>query len=167
MNTRPLETLWVLCLDKAVAQAYGVNKPGTVLALDGDGRELARLTGKPEETPKFVDDALAKNTRSIIWCETLAEAKRKAEAERKPIAALIEEASVAKAMESRSLKDLHAKFVWARIALEKDSQDMKDLEATKAGEIVVYQGKAVGSEATAKTDKDIRAFLARFVEDQK
>ena len=72
-----------------MAQAYGVNKAGTILALDGDGRELARLTGKPAETPKFVDDALAKNTRSIIWRETLAEAKQKADAERKPIVALI------------------------------------------------------------------------------
>lgn len=167
MSIRPLETLWVLCLDKAVAQAYGVNKAGVVLALDSEGRELARLTGKPSETPKFVDDALTRNVRLIVWSESLAEAKQRAQADRKPIVALVEDAGVAKAMESRNLKDLHGKFIWARIAPDKESQDLKDLEISKPGEIAVYDGRPLGSEVAARTDKEVRAFLSRFVEEKK
>jgi len=156
----------VLTLDKAVAQAYAVNKVPTILALDPDGRELGRTVVKPAETGKFLEESLAKYPRGVFWAESLAEARKRAERDRKPIVALVEDSRVAKTIESKGLKDLHGKFVWARIALEKESEDLKELGAAKAGQIAVVDGKVLGMEEP-KTEKEILAFLGRFTGEKK
>ncbi len=145
-------------MDKRTAGQYKVKRAGEVVILDPEGRELARGIAKPEDVGKLLDGAMAKYEPPVIWCESLVEAKDKAKRDKKRIVVLTEDKDRAKAVESKGLKELRAKFIWARMPFDKKSDEIKELGAEKAGQFFVFEERVLAT-SEAKTEAEIKTLL--------
>jgi len=134
--------------DGAVFAKYGVQSMPTILFLDPDGKEVARLKGRDAKSVEAqFKEVAGKYGRNPKCLKEYAPAVTRAKDEGKPLAVFFHDdkpgsQAYAKALDDESLKELYEKIVFVKIEAKKGAPEVKQYNVTSPPIIYVVDPAA-------------------------
>lgn len=158
---------------KKICDEFRVTLRPTLVLADQEGQVLKKYEGEPQvpNLQQIVPEFAKKYFRDFPWAESLDKAIEAAKADKKRVAVYFAEESDAsrqfvKTLKDASLKDLAARYVFAKFTFKKGSDEAKKYNAAKPLTLIVLNpedGAELDRVEGKKTAKELKALFEKNV----
>lgn len=169
--------VWALISDKALAQQYSVNHPGSVVVCDPEGSEIKRgAVGRASTMVAFLEDALLKYQGPLGWESGFGQARDRAAKDGKLMLVFVEDGKISSkktldAIGSRLVSVHRKRLVYVKLGLSKESKECQELRVEQAPHIVIYDPRPetkedkriLGSAIGTRSENQLKTFLDRVI----